>query len=240
MNRKVIRRPFKGVATRWNSDHEEVKSTNIFMGDMQKSLAIMLGEKGCDVKLLRTPSGETVPKAALQFSSFDRMILRQYECASEPVVLLSKFFQLDVPTSHLVLVHLRARIAQIREPKFAMFADISHSYLEKLSDRKKTEMVVSDEVTDHGEGGPVESMQVSVANFRTIFADDLEIRCGLTRLDGNDEEVVHDVDAIPSDMAVACLLNPLVGGKSSVAETHAALFQLTLFSIQISLQVKND
>jgi hypothetical protein len=35
--RKVIRRPFKGVVTRWNSDYEEVKATNIFMGDLKCS-----------------------------------------------------------------------------------------------------------------------------------------------------------------------------------------------------------
>lgn len=43
--RKVIRRPVKAVVTRWNSDYEEVKATNIFMGDLMKSLSIMLDEK---------------------------------------------------------------------------------------------------------------------------------------------------------------------------------------------------
>jgi hypothetical protein len=51
--RRVIRRPFKGVVTRWNSDYEEVKATNIFMGDLQCSLVLMLEDDGCDTKLLK-------------------------------------------------------------------------------------------------------------------------------------------------------------------------------------------
>jgi hypothetical protein len=106
--RKVIRGPFRGVTTRWNSDHDEVKGTNIFMGDLQRSLAIMLEVKGCNMKLLKEEdkTGGLIDRQLLMFSLTDQMILRQYECASEPVVLLSKFFQLDVPTSHLVLIHL--------------------------------------------------------------------------------------------------------------------------------------
>jgi hypothetical protein len=58
-------------------------------------------------------------------------------------VLLSKFFQLNMPTSHLVLVHLQARIALKREPKFDMFADISHSPMKTLTGCNKTETVLS-------------------------------------------------------------------------------------------------
>jgi hypothetical protein len=106
-HRKVIRRPFRGVTTRWNSDHDEVRATNIFVGDMQRSLVIMLADNGCDRNLLRDADGDPVDKMTLMFSPIDQMILRQYECAAEPVVLLSKFFQLNVPTSHI----LQARIA---------------------------------------------------------------------------------------------------------------------------------
>jgi hypothetical protein len=106
--RKVIGRPFWGVTKRWNSDHDEVKATNIFMGDLQRSLAIMLGDKGCNVKSLKEKdkNGDLIDRQLLMFLPTDQMILRQYEWASEPVVLLSKFFQLDVPTSHLVQIHL--------------------------------------------------------------------------------------------------------------------------------------
>jgi hypothetical protein len=134
-HRKVLRRPFQGVTTRWNSDHDEVQAMHIFMGDMQRSLVIMLADNGCDRNLLRDADGDPVDKMALMFSPADQMILCQYEFVAEPVVLLSKFFQLNVPTSHLVLVHLRARIAQMGEPKFHMFADISHSPIWLQQDR---------------------------------------------------------------------------------------------------------
>jgi hypothetical protein len=88
IHRKVIRRPFRGVTTRWNSDHNEVKATNIFMGDLQKSLVLMLGDKGCDAALLKEKdkNGDPIDKMLLIFLPRDQSILCQYECASEPVV----------------------------------------------------------------------------------------------------------------------------------------------------------
>jgi hypothetical protein len=213
----VIRRPFKGVATRWNSDHEEVKASNIFMGDLQQSLVIMLGDRGCDVSLLHNKEGDPVDKLSLMFTRPDRMVLRQYECGSEPVVLLSKFFQSDFPTSHLVLIHLRVRIAQMRETRFAMYADISHSNLELLSNRNKTETVLSDAAVDReDDGGRVEPMVKCVADFRSLFADDLEHRSGLVERNVDDVSVLEDVQRLPPDIAIACLLHPLVGGESGV------------------------
>jgi hypothetical protein len=139
------------------------------MGDLQRSLAIMLGEKGCDVGLLQHANGKPVNKNSLIFTPSDQMIMWQYECGSEPVVLLSLFFQLDKPTSHLVLVHLRAQIAQLREPKFAMYADILHSGLQSLTRRLKTEMVVSDEATDRDDHGQVTQMEPCISLFRSIL-----------------------------------------------------------------------
>jgi hypothetical protein len=58
------------------------------------------------VGLLKDANGNPVDKQDLMFLPTDQMILRQYECGSEPVLLLSKFLQLDVSTAHLVLIHL--------------------------------------------------------------------------------------------------------------------------------------
>jgi hypothetical protein len=83
-------------------DHDEVKVTNIFMGNLQRPLVVMLGDNGCDVGLLKDANGFPVDKQEFVFSPTDKMILRQYyECGSELVVLVSKFFQLNVSTSHL-------------------------------------------------------------------------------------------------------------------------------------------
>jgi hypothetical protein len=216
--RKVIRRPYRRVATRWNSDHKEVRATNIFMGDLQRSLVIMLGENGCDVHLLQDADGDPVDRMTMMFSPTEQTILWQYECGSEPVVLLSKFFQLDVPTSHLVLVHLQARIEQLREPKFAMFADILHNPLEVLTGRNKTETVLSDEVTDCDDHGRVEAMHRCVAKFRSVFADNLAVRCGLVIKDN--DKVLVPVKDLPQDIGISCLLHPLVGGKNVWGVMH--------------------
>jgi hypothetical protein len=48
--------------------------------------------------------------------------------------------------------------------------------------------------------------------FRSIFANDLEIRCGLV-VETEYRGVYEDVKELPTDIAVLCLLNPLVGGK---------------------------
>jgi hypothetical protein len=57
-------------------------------------------------------------------------------------------------------------------------------------------------------------MQPCVNRFRLLCAEDLELRCGLVRRLETDRTFMEDVPEIPSDIAVACLLNPLVGGKS--------------------------
>jgi hypothetical protein len=57
-------------------------------------------------------------------------------------------------------------------------------------------------------------MQPCVNRFRLLCAEDLEIRCGLVKQLRTDCMLVEDVPEITTDIAVACLLNPLVGGKS--------------------------
>jgi hypothetical protein len=93
-----------------------------------------------------------------------------------------------------------------------MYPDISHLNMELLTGRTKTEMVLSDDVTDRDEHGRVESMQPCVSCFRLLCAEDLELRCGLVQQLDHDPMLVEDVPNLPTDIAVACLLNPLVGG----------------------------
>jgi hypothetical protein len=77
------------------------------MGDLQCLLVLMLEDDGCNAKLLKDANSKSVvDKTTMMFTPSDQMMLRQYECAAEPVVLLSKLFQLNKPTSHLVIVHL--------------------------------------------------------------------------------------------------------------------------------------
>jgi hypothetical protein len=194
-----------------------VKATNIFMGDLQASLVLMLGEKGCDQHLLQSTDGYPVDQMSFMFSTSEQAILRQYECAAEPVLMLSKFFQMDAPSAHLVLVHLRARIAQLREKKFSMYADVSHSEEEVLTNRTKTETVLSDDVVQRDGHGRVEPMHRCIATFRSVFADDMERRAGLVDVDREHEHIRIPKAELPTDMAIACLLHPLVGGKKLLA-----------------------
>lgn len=210
--RKVIRKPHRGVVTRWNSEYLEVRHSNICMGDLQMALSEMLDpETGIDRKLLKDVHGEPVDRNDLMFVPNELNMLRQYECAAEPVMKLSEFFQHSAPMVHQVLVVLRARIQEMREPTFLMYGDISYNEnLSVLTDRKKTEIIGSDaEKEQHG--ATVQPMIEEIYDFRRQFADDLESRCGLTfERDG----VTYDPDDLPTDIALGCLLNPLVGGKS--------------------------
>jgi hypothetical protein len=143
--RKVIQQPFKGVVTRWNSDYEEVKATNFFMGNLQHLLVLlMLEDNRCGAQLLKDANSKSVvDKTTMMFTPSNQMMLHQYECAAEPLVLLSKFFQLNKPTSHLVIVHLQAQIQQMRELRFNMYKDISHTKMPIMTNCWKTETVLA-------------------------------------------------------------------------------------------------
>jgi hypothetical protein len=208
--RKVIRRPYKGVVTRWNSDFEEVRHTNIYMGDLQEALARMLDpEFGIDKSLLKDSNGDEVDPNCLMFMPNERVSLRQYECASEPVMKLSHFFQHSVPMAHMILVTIRARIEEMRQSHFQLYGDLSYSEnLAVLTNRVKNE-TISSEAKD-----PSLPMNKEIYMFRKLFADDFELRCGLVYVEKeNDQEVTYNVARLPKDIAIACLLNPLVGGK---------------------------
>jgi hypothetical protein len=103
----------------------------------------------------------------------------------------------------------------VHQPKFAMYADLSHSPLESLTGRIKTEMVVSNETTDCVHHGRVELMQSCVARFPKVFADSLEVCCGLVTADEEDPTVDIPVKELPCDLAISCLIHPLVGGQNS-------------------------
>ena len=220
----MIRKPYKGVVTRWNSEHAEVRHTNIIMGDLQTALAQMLTEKGVDKRKLVDTDGNAVDKRAFHFTDKDERILRQYECAAEPVLLLSKFFQMSKPTAHLILINLRARIGEIREPRFDMYGDISYSNMEVLTNRRKTETVVRDNIDDRQrrQVGKIEVMEDCIADFREMFTDDLEYRCLLC--DIHEKGHLVPAESLPEDIAVACLLHPLLGGEYPVLFHNVTLF----------------
>jgi hypothetical protein len=119
VDRKVICHPYKGVATRWNSDHQEVKATNIFMSDLQISLQLMIEDGGCDAHLLKDSNEKETDQFKLMFTPSVQMMFCRFE-------LLSKFFQLALPHSHLVLVHIQIGLNQLRQTKFTMYEDSSH------------------------------------------------------------------------------------------------------------------
>jgi hypothetical protein len=144
------------------------------MGNLQRSLVLMLEDDGCDAKLLKdADSKSVVDKTRMMFTPSDQMMLCQYECAAEPVVLLSKFFLLNKPTSHLVIVHLRAQIQQMRELRFNMYEDISHTKMPILTNCWKTETVLAQDVTNREDHGQVEPMLFPVDVFRALVCNNV-------------------------------------------------------------------
>ena len=186
------------------------------MSDLQESLHAMLDEDGVDKDLLKDKEGQPLEKSLFHFTVDDQIILRQYECAAEPVIQLSKFFQLNVPTVHLVLIHLRVRISEMKEDRFMMYGDISYTNLEVLTNRRKTELVINDNISNikarqRNGLGRVEKMDSCIVEFRDVFAEDFSWRCGLTFQDENGH--MQDVEELPKDIAIGALLHPLLGGE---------------------------
>lgn len=208
VGRKKLNKPQLGVVTRWNSEANETSSANIFMGDLNKALSEMLAEGGMDEGLLTDAHDWPIDKREFMYTPDDRMVMRQYECGSEPCSKLSKFFQIKTATCHEVLFNIRVRVAEMQSPTFKMYADISHSDLPDLKKRVKTESVLSTKSHEVEDAGRTEPMSACIERFREKYAEDMNIRCGLVDENGN------DIVELPSDIAVSCLLHPLFGGKS--------------------------
>ena len=87
--RSAIVLPSPGVVTRWDSSNREVATLNRIMGDFSKGLHILI--TGHDKEKLTPKDGVTLPLTDFTFTPNDKLILRQFECGSEPAVKLSKF-----------------------------------------------------------------------------------------------------------------------------------------------------
>jgi hypothetical protein len=206
--RLVMNKPQLGVVTRWNSEAMEASLANVFMGDLNKALGEMLGAGGMDEALLKdAPHDRHIDKKELMYTPEDQMIMRQYECGSEPCSKLSKFFQIKTATSHEVLFHIRVHLAEMSSPTFKMFADISHSDLVDLRKRVKTETVLSSNIHEvEDNAGRTEPMSKCIERFRVKYVENMNFRCGLVDENGS------DIVALPPDIAISCLLHPLFGG----------------------------
>jgi hypothetical protein len=62
-------------------------------------------------------------------------------------------------------------------------------------------------------GRPESAMDPCIELFRLLYADDMEARVGIT------EEDDEPASKLPNDIAMACLLNPLYGGKKVMAKS---------------------
>jgi hypothetical protein len=198
--------PVPSVVTRWDSSNLEVASLNRIMGDFNNALNLLID--GHDKKDLTNKEGDVADKSDYTFTGQEKTILRQFECGSQPCLMLSKFFQLNDATIHETLFVTVARVAQMRETSFTMFGDISHTDLPDLRKRSKTVVVVSSSHTAPNPSGREEQpMEECIELFRELYGDDMMKRCGITNDNGN------PVPKLPVMIGMACLLNPIYGGK---------------------------
>jgi hypothetical protein len=229
--RKTIVIPTPGVVTRWDSSNREVASLNRIMGDYSKGLHILI--TGHDKEKLTSTEGKCLPLSDFTFTPNDKLILRQFECGSEPCVKLSKFYQLNKATSHETLFVTTAYLAMMRESSFLMYDDISHTELPDLKNRKKTVYVLSSEhvVTSETSGRNEQPMDTCIELFRQLYADDMEQRCGLTAKRG----VPHN--KLPSEIAIGVLLNPMYGGEYLFCRRDLAVDITHMLSHPLSLSL---
>ena len=209
--RSSIVLPIPSVVTRWDSSNLEVASLNRIMGDFNKALVELID--GDDKKSLTDSTSRYKTRQDFFFSKEDRMILRQFECGSEPCLKLSKFFQLNEATCHETLFVTTARLGEMMEQSFLMFGDISYSQMPNLRNREKT-VKVTDQLGDDDEGddGNERSMDPCISLYRELYATDMAKRCGLMNEDG------HPATKFPTMIAMACLLNPIYGGESQTTD----------------------
>ena len=205
--RKTIVLPIPSVVTRWDSSNLEVSSLNRIMGDFNAALNLLINDH--DRHVLIDDDGENVDRSEYTFTSQDKNILRQFECGSEPCLLLSKFFQLNQPTVHETLFVTMARLAQMNETSFTMYGDISHTDLPDLRQRTKTVVVVADAHPESGldHGRDEQPLEGCIEVFRQLYARDMAYRVGIT------DNYAQPVHKLPVVMGMACLLNPLYGGE---------------------------
>lgn len=112
------------------------------MGDFNKALHALIN--GIDSsKLIRREGAPLVGVSDFTFTATDKLVLRQFECGSNPCVQLSKFYQLSKATAHAMLFVTAASIAYMRQSSFLMYDDLSHTELADLRHRKRTIYVVS-------------------------------------------------------------------------------------------------
>ena len=110
---------------------------------------------------------------------------------------------------------------EMKQPLFLMYSDISHVPTGDLGKRVKSELVLQNSAVDKHKNvtlGKPEKMLDCIQEFRTIFVTDFQIRNGFSFIQVNDdgEQLLYNEDKLPSDVAVAALLNPLYGGKIRV------------------------
>jgi hypothetical protein len=209
-NRNKAVLPSPGVTTRWDSANREVASVNRIMGDFNRALHILIN--GIDKGKLTPKDGEFVPITDYTFTPNDKMILAQFECGSEPCVLLSKFFQINDATSHETIFVTGAYLALMGSTTFNMFHDISHSDLTDLKNRNKTVYVISSlhVMSDEDSGRTFEVMDPCIELYRMLYLKDMLIRCGFTEENGD------PCSKLPTLTAIALLLNPLYGCKTKI------------------------
>jgi hypothetical protein len=203
--RTAIVIPTPSVVTRWDSSNREVSSLNRIMGDFNAALTLLWDGPE---KNPTNNNGDELDRDHCIFTAEDKMILRQFECGSEPCLLLSKFFQLNESTCHETLFVTAARIAQLQEPTFSMYGDISHTELPDLTKRTKTVTVYTADHVLSGDGRTEQPMDECIELFRSLYANDMAFRCGLA-----EDDMGTPVAKYPTIIAMAALLNPMNGGK---------------------------
>jgi hypothetical protein len=115
-NRKPMLNPDPANETRWNGTIDETVRANIIMGDVSEALDILLRPGGDDHEMV----GNDYSLDELRYTAKDKMILRQFEGASIPAKLFSKFTQDTKETWSYVLFESRLAIALSRSDTFTI------------------------------------------------------------------------------------------------------------------------
>lgn len=115
-HRKPMLNPDPANETRWNGTIDETVRANIIMGDVSETLDTLLRPGGDDHGMLDANSSLD----ELRYTAKDKMVLRQFEGASIPAKLFSKFTQDTKETWSYVLFECRLAIALSQSDTFTI------------------------------------------------------------------------------------------------------------------------
>ncbi|EJK63933.1 hypothetical protein THAOC_15380 [Thalassiosira oceanica] len=190
-------------ALRWCGVVDEAERSNTIMGDLSDTLQQLYAKDGIDYGALTTEEKSSGNIDRVIYTDEDKSILLQFEAASAPVRLFSKFLQDRRDSVCYLLYESRLVIQHTSTETFSMHADISHRKTTRdLRKRGEKSILVRSSKAFVGDDEEKEyvstiDMEKPVEDYRELFSADINRRLCLSER------------RLPDALVIPTLLNPM-------------------------------